>query len=29
VAPDIDPGLDEAFQDHIARHKAERPGTLY
>jgi trimethylamine:corrinoid methyltransferase-like protein len=28
-APEIDPGLDEAFQDHSARHNAERPGTLY
>lgn len=28
-APDIDPGLDEALKDYIARRKAEQPDTLY
>jgi len=28
-APDIDPGVDEALRDHIARRKAEQPDTSY
>ena len=28
-APDIDPGVDEALKDYIARRKAEQPDTLY
>ncbi len=27
--PDIDPGIDEALQDYIARRKAEQPDALY
>jgi trimethylamine:corrinoid methyltransferase-like protein len=28
-APDIDPGVDEALNEYIARRKAERPDTHY
>jgi trimethylamine--corrinoid protein Co-methyltransferase len=28
-APPIDPGVDEALRDYIARRKAEQPGTSY
>jgi len=28
-APDIDPGVDEALKDYIARRKAEQPDSLY
>jgi len=28
-APDIDPGLDEALLDYIARRKAAQPDALY
>ncbi len=28
-APDIDPGVDEALKDYIARSKAEQPDSLY
>jgi trimethylamine--corrinoid protein Co-methyltransferase len=28
-APDIDPGVDEALKDYIARRKAVQPDTLY
>ncbi|MBW2714957.1 MAG: trimethylamine methyltransferase family protein [Deltaproteobacteria bacterium] len=28
-APKIDPGIDEALQDYIARRKAKQPDALY
>ena len=28
-APAIDPGIDEALQDYIARRKSEQPDTSY
>jgi trimethylamine--corrinoid protein Co-methyltransferase len=28
-APTIDPGVDEALMDYIARRKAERPDSNY
>jgi trimethylamine--corrinoid protein Co-methyltransferase len=28
-APDIDPGVDEALNEYIARRKAEQPDTHY